>query len=87
MMAPRLPSTRSGVIAAATVAYSAAAAAAAANKPTRRRNQDELMAGASLPKAANARNRFSLFTDAEDGTNYFSKRAASSDPFVALPAL
>ncbi len=56
----------------------------------------------NVPKAANVprpaskmlairfrRNRFSIFKDAvdEDGTNYFLKRAASSDPFVALPAL
>ncbi len=56
----------------------------------------------NVPKAANVprpaskmltvrsrRNRFSLFKDGldEDGTNYFLKRAASSDPFVALPAL
>ncbi len=50
------------------------------------------------PKAANVprpaskmlairarRNRFSLFK--KNGTNYFLKRAASSDPLVALPAL
>ncbi len=56
----------------------------------------------NVPKAANVprpaskmltvrfrRNRFSLLKDGldEDGTNYFLKRAASSDPFVALPAL